>query len=118
MPDLLFLRELLVSCVSYLQLLLETISVICVVIGLGKTLVILIKVKQGRAARYCFGNWLATALEFQLAADILVTTVDPDLDSLIKLGIIAVIRTFLNYFLSKELEHNPNETDAEIKKAV
>jgi uncharacterized membrane protein len=40
-----------------------------------------------------------------LAADILATTVDPDLDSLIKLAIIAVIRTFLNYFLTKELEH-------------
>jgi len=118
MPDLLFLRELLVSCVSYLQLLLETISVICVVIGLVKTLIVLVKVKQGRAARYCFGNWLATALEFQLAADILVTTVDPDLDSLIKLGIIAVIRTFLNYFLSKELEHNPDEQDSERKKTV
>lgn len=112
MPDLLFLRELLVSSVSYLQLLLETISVICVVIGLVKTLIVLVKVKEGRAARYCFGNWLATALEFQLAADILVTTVDPDLDSLIKLGIIAVIRTFLNYFLSKELEHNPDEKKA------
>lgn len=109
MPDLLFLRELLISSVSYLQLLLETISVVCVVIGLVKTVIVFVTVKQGRAARYCFGNWLATALEFQLAADILVTTVDPDLDSLIKLGIIAVIRTFLNYFLTKELEHSLSE---------
>ncbi len=112
MPDLLFLREFLVSCVGYLQLLLETISVICVVIGLVKTLVVIVKGKESRAARFCLGNWLATALEFQLAADILVTTVDPDLDSLIKLGIIAVIRTFLNYFLSKELEHSPEEKKA------
>lgn len=111
MFDLLSLRELLISCVNYLQLVLETISVICVAIGLIKTLFILVKVKDGRAARYYFGNWLATALEFQLAADILVTTVDPDLDSLIKLGIIAVIRTFLNYFLAKELEHNPSKED-------
>ncbi len=59
------------------------------------------KTQKARTARYCFGDWLATALEFQLAADILATTVDPDLDSLIKLGIIAVIRTFLNYFLAK-----------------
>ncbi|WP_411689211.1 DUF1622 domain-containing protein [Acinetobacter indicus] len=29
------------------------------------------------------------------------------MDSLIKLAIIAVIRTFLNYFLMKELEHQP-----------
>ena len=58
-----------------------------------------------RAARFCFEDRLATALEFQLAADILATTVDLDLDSLIKLAIIAVIRTFVNYFLTKELEH-------------
>ena len=103
MQELTFLRELLVSGVNYLQLFLEAISVICVAIGLVKTLYILITVKDGRAARFYFGNWLAIALEFQLAADILITTVDPDLDSLIKLAIIAVIRTFLNYFLANEL---------------
>ena len=109
MFDISILRELLVSCVHFLQLSLEIISVICVVIGLIKTIIVLIQFKSGRTARYCFGDWLATALEFQLAADILATTVDPDLDSLIKLAIIAVIRTFLNYFLTKELEHSPNK---------
>lgn len=101
-------KRLLITWVHFLQLSLEFISVVCVVIGLIKTLIVLIQLKSGRTARYCFGDWLATALEFQLAADILATTVDPDLDSLIKLGIIAVIRTFLNYFLIKELEHQPN----------
>lgn len=105
MFELAFLREILISSVHFLQLSLEAISVICVVIGLLKTLLVLVQLKSGRTARYCFGDWLATALEFQLAADILATTVDPDLDSLIKLAIIAVIRTFLNYFLTKELEH-------------
>lgn len=108
MFDLEILRELLVSSVHVLQLLLETISVVCVIIGLVKTLIVLVQLKSGATARYCFGNWLATALEFQLAADILATTVDPDLDSLIKLAIIALIRTFLNYFLAKELEHKPD----------
>ncbi|AXH63432.1 DUF1622 domain-containing protein [Providencia huaxiensis] len=111
MFDLVFLRELLVSSVHVLQLLLEAISVICVVIGLIKTLIVWMKTQKARTARYCFGDWLATALEFQLAADILATTVDPDLDSLIKLGIIAVIRTFLNYFLAKELEHQPPQNE-------
>ncbi|TCB71003.1 DUF1622 domain-containing protein [Acinetobacter sp. ANC 4216] len=107
MFDVMFLRELLISWVHFLQLFLEMISVVCVIIGLIKTSMVLIQLKSGRTARYCFGDWLATALEFQLAADILATTVDPDLDSLIKLTIIAVIRTFLNYFLIKELEHQP-----------
>lgn len=105
MFELSLLHEWLVESVRFLQLLLETISVICVIIGIYKTLFVLCRLKGERFARYCFGNWLAMALEFQLAADILATTVNPDLDSLIKLGLIAVIRTFLNYFLAKELEH-------------
>lgn len=58
MFDLVFLRELLVSSVHVLQLLLEAISVICVVIGLVKTLIVWIRTQKSRKARYCFGDWL------------------------------------------------------------
>ena len=51
-----------------------------------------------------FGRVLALALEFQLAADILATAVAPSFESLGKLGAIAVIRTGLNFFLTRELE--------------
>ncbi|MEM9504770.1 MAG: DUF1622 domain-containing protein, partial [Cyanobacteria bacterium P01_E01_bin.43] len=54
--------------------------------------------------RLKFGTWLALALEFQLAADILATTVAPTMEDLGKLVIVAIVRTFLNYFLNKELE--------------
>jgi uncharacterized membrane protein len=54
--------------------------------------------------RIRFGSWLAMALEFQLGADIVATTVTPTLQDLGQLALIAVIRTFLNYFLAKELE--------------
>lgn len=50
-----------------------------------------------------FGGWLVVALEFQLAADIVGTIVLPTTAHLIELAAIAVIRTFLNYFLNKEL---------------
>lgn len=53
--------------------------------------------------RMLFGGWLVVALEFQLAADIVGTIISPTTAHLIELGVIAVIRTFLNYFLSKEL---------------
>ena len=52
---------------------------------------------------------LAMALEFQLAADLLATTMDPTWDQLGRLGVIAVIRTFLNYFLAREI--NEEERD-------
>ena len=44
------------------------------------------------------------ALEFQLAADIVATTTAPSNQNLIQLGVIAVIRTFLNVFLGREVE--------------
>ena len=44
------------------------------------------------------------ALEFQLGADIVATTTSPSGENLIQLGAVAVIRTFLNYFLAKEVE--------------
>ena len=50
-----------------------------------------------------FGGWLVVALEFLLAADIIGTLIAPNTAQLIQLGAIAVIRTFLNYFLNKEL---------------
>jgi uncharacterized membrane protein len=54
--------------------------------------------------RIVLGTYLALALEFQLGSDILATTISPNFVSLGQLGAIALIRTFLNYFLNKELE--------------
>lgn len=54
--------------------------------------------------RRMFGGWLIVALEFQLAADIVGTIISPTSEHLIELGGIAVIRTFLNYFLNIELK--------------
>lgn len=53
--------------------------------------------------RRVFGGWLVVALEFQLAADIVGTIIAPTNEHLIQLGAVALIRTFLNYFLNKEL---------------
>jgi len=51
-----------------------------------------------------FGVWLLLGLEFELAADIIRTVVSPSWVDIGQLGAIAVIRTFLNYFLEKDLE--------------
>jgi uncharacterized membrane protein len=57
---------------------------------------------------------MALALEFQLAADVLGTTISPSWDQLGRLGAIAVIRTFLNFFLGREIaeEERDEETTA------
>jgi uncharacterized membrane protein len=52
-----------------------------------------------------FGTWLLLGLEFELAADIVRSAIAPTWMDVGQLGAIAVIRTFLNYFLEKDLEH-------------
>lgn len=56
------------------------------------------------AIRLTLARYLALALEFQLGADILSTAVAPSWTEIGKLGAVAVIRTTLNYFLSKEIK--------------
>ena len=56
-----------------------------------------------------FGVWLLLGLEFALAADIIGSVVSPTWQDIGELGAIAVIRTFLNYFLEKDLESAERE---------
>jgi len=51
-----------------------------------------------------FGTWLLLGLEFELAADIIRSVVSPTWKEIGELAAIAVIRTFLNYFLEQDLE--------------
>jgi len=53
--------------------------------------------------RIRLGRWLALSLEFELAADILLTAIAPSWDEIGKLGAIIILRTILNYFLQKEI---------------
>lgn len=105
------LEQLLEEIVLLTTFCLEAISVLCVVVGLVKTALLaarLTRLHRGdefpfNQVRLRFGLWLALALEFQLGADILSTTVAPTTQDLAKLALIAVIRTFLNYFLGREM---------------
>lgn len=53
--------------------------------------------------RLTLARYLALALEFQLGADVLSTAIAPSWTQIGKLGAIAVIRTTLNYFLTREM---------------
>jgi uncharacterized membrane protein len=54
--------------------------------------------------RLTLARFLALALEFQLGADILSTAIALSWDQIGKLGAIAVIRTGLDYFLTREMK--------------
>ncbi len=50
-----------------------------------------------------FGRWLITGLSFMLAADILGTMIETDWEGIGRLAAVAAIRTFLNYFLERDM---------------
>ena len=51
-----------------------------------------------------FGRWLVAGLSFQLAADIIETSISPSWQDIGRFAAIAVIRTFLNFFLNRDME--------------
>ena len=66
--------------------------------------------------RLTLGRFLALGLEFQLAADILKTTVAPSWEEIGQLAAIATIRTALNYFLGKEIAEERREIQKDREK--
>ena len=101
--------------VAVLKLCFEAISVLCILLGLIACLQLVIGqprrlyVPPFIDIRLTLGSWLALGLEFQLGADILGTTIAPSFEALGQLAVIALIRTFLNYFLSKEIEQEARQ---------
>ena len=57
-----------------------------------------------RAVWLKFARWLVAGLTFQLAADIVSTTSAPTWQEIGRLAAIAAIRTFLSYFLDREVD--------------
>ena len=57
-----------------------------------------------RAIWLRFAGWILLALEFSLGADVVGTAIAPTWDAIGKLGAIAVIRTFLSFFLARDFK--------------
>ena len=51
-----------------------------------------------------YAMWLMLGLEFELAADVIRSIIAPTWLEIGQLAAIAAIRTFLNYFLSRDIE--------------
>jgi uncharacterized membrane protein len=102
-------QDVVSNAVQWLKLVVEVTG--ATVIGLGVVSAIyqfarsLVppKPESYNEIRLTLARYLALALEFQLGADILSTAIAPSWDQIGKLGAIAVIRTTLNYFLTREM---------------
>ena len=62
-----------------------------------------------RQAWLRYARWLVAGLTLQLAADIIETSITTSWQAIGRVGAIAVIRTFLNYFLERDVEQQQRE---------
>ena len=108
-----------ISAVLWLKLGIETVGAAIIALGILSAGWLLVKALAKRqtadftAIRLTLARYLALALEFQLGADILSTAIAPSWEQIGKLGAIAVIRTALNYFLSREMREERHEATPE-----
>ena len=109
------MEEYLITAVDYLRLVVEAIGATIVGFGAIATFIRYVLTLVGARdysnteIRLHLGRYLALGLEFQIGADILSTAVAPTLDAVLLLGAIVLVRTVLNYFLSKELQQERRE---------
>ena len=105
------MEEMLQHFAHYVALGIEVIAIVLIAGGAVEALVGILRV-VGRAGTtnqdrrhvwLMFARWLVAGLTFQLAADLVNTSFEPTWDELGRLATIAVIRTFLSFFLDREL---------------
>ena len=93
-------------------LVVEAIAIVIIAVGTIEAMAGMVRILRApqvsgverRSVWLEFAGWLVAALTFQLAADIISTSFSPSWDQIGRLGAIAAIRTFLSYFLDREVE--------------
>lgn len=109
-PFTLWAESLLREFAFFLKIILEFIAILIVGVALVRSTQKFIRHQQRHdhmaqfSIRLELGLALALALEFLLAADIVATAVSPDWESIAQLAAITGIRTFLNFFLNREVQ--------------
>ena len=92
----------------------ETVAILIVLFGSAQAVVAVIRAiatgddQDGMKRRHIwlvYARWLVAGLTFQLAADIVGTSLAASWEEVARLAVIAVVRTLLSWFLDKELEN-------------
>jgi uncharacterized membrane protein len=61
------------------------------------------RMERSRRIWLDYARWLVAGLTLQIGADILESSIAPTWHAIAQLGAIALIRTFLNYFLERDI---------------
>lgn len=105
------LEEWVILGISYLAPIVEACGAIVIVLGVIRTLVQYVRgrfqldVECLTDMRLQLVPSLVMGLDFQLAADVLKTTISPTWNHLLVLAALVGLRTTLNFLLERELHH-------------
>jgi len=124
------MESMLQEIAHYVSLTIESIAIAIIALGVIESLIGAARVgflaegePEGlRAVWMRLARWLVAGLTFQLAADLVSTSFNPTWDEIGHLAAIAVIRTFLSFFLEREMdekrrlsERNRGERDGPLR---
>jgi len=105
------MEELVRLSAGYVAVSIELVGIVVVTIGtlqatvaVGRMLVTPMSYADRHQAWLKYMHWLAAGLTFQLAGDIVHSAVAPTWDDIGKLAAIATVRTFLNYYLERDIK--------------
>jgi uncharacterized membrane protein len=104
------MESLLHDIARYVALAIQAIAIVIAAFGSARAVVGVFRSALGarpdlapNAVWLDYARWLVAALTFQLAADIVATSFSPTWDELGRLAVVAAVRTFLSYFLDREM---------------
>jgi uncharacterized membrane protein len=104
------MQELVKQLAEHVALSIELVAILVVTVGtleaVAATIRMIFTGRSDTARReplLRYARWLAAGLTFQLAGDIVHTAVAPTWDGIGRLAAIAVIRTFLTFFLERDI---------------
>lgn len=105
------MKEWLVIVTEYAVLLVDTLALVIVLFGTLEAFIAGLRLMlagtensiERREVWLRYARVLVAGLTFQLAADIIETSITTSWESVARLGAIAVVRTFLNFFLERDL---------------
>lgn len=112
-----YIEELLLRIITYAALIIGLIASIIIILGVLFGIINLLqiqfngktsdeKIHDRKKVRQKLGENLLLGLEVLIAADIIESIANPSLSELARLGTIVIIRTFISYFLNKEIKEN------------
>jgi uncharacterized membrane protein len=95
----------------------EFIAIVVIALGAIEAVIGIVRVGMRTADRRVvwldFARWLVAGMTFQLAADVVNTSFDPSWDEVGKLAAIAGVRTFLSFFLDREMDAKTEQFERE-----